>query len=107
MFIKLYRSLSGRNLRRFIPRFILNIIKKIIYKLSKNVVKINYEDYVFCLLKESCFNFLLKGKFGEKGTSKLIYEYTSGYDVFIDVGACLGFYTLIAKSNFKISIEPE
>ena len=43
----------------------------------------------------------------EQETVKLFLEISKNYDLFVDVGSCFGYYTLLSEARSNIAIEPD
>lgn len=72
--------------------------------------------YLYRVLSSKGFSFLLPKKyliyflFGyfvhERGVTKIMKDVSKNFDIFVDVGAFYGYFTLISKTKRKIAIEP-
>ena len=107
MLIKIYRLLSNKGIARFVPEKFMFKIHKLILKLSKDVVKIKFNNKKMFIIKDYSHDLIFRKKFLEQETTKLFLEISKNYDLFIDVGSCFGYYTLLSEAKNNIAIEPD
>ena len=105
MLIKLYRKFSRKNYVRFFPNFLLVFIQKLFLFLSGKYVTVNINKYEVKVFKDYNKKLVFRGFF-EEATSKIIYDLSSKFDVFIDVGSFIGYYIFLSQSHLKYAIEP-
>jgi len=103
--INLYSFFSGRKLNKFIPAKLKNFFFKIVLFFSKNKTRIKINGYRMEVFKDGDFNLVFRRNY-EPTTTKGIAMLSQHFDVFVDVGARWGYYTLLSKSITNIAIEP-
>ncbi|MCE7749757.1 MAG: FkbM family methyltransferase [Candidatus Heimdallarchaeota archaeon] len=107
MLIKIYRLLSNKGIARFVPEKIMFKVHKLILKLSKNIVMIKFNNKKMFIIKDYSHDLIFRKKFLEPETTKLFLEISKNYDLFVDVGSCFGYYTLLSEAKNNIAIEPD
>lgn len=109
--VKTYRKFSGKKINKIIPNKIKVILQEKIKQFSKELIKIKVNDYDFYVINDkensygSQINLLFRGIY-EPHITKIVSKYSKYFDLFIDVGSCLGYFLLFSKAKLNIAIEP-
>ncbi len=107
-FLSFYRALSGKGLSKLFPkRFLLWIQKKLTkeFKDEDKVIMLEIDKIKYNFYPRANDELLLWGVY-ERGVTKVVKEISRNFDVFVDVGACFGYFTLLSEAQRNIAIEP-
>lgn len=109
LLLSFYRALSGKGLSFLFPKKFLLWVQRTLtnkFQTEEKVVVFDIGKFKYHFFPTSNDKLLLRGIY-ERGVTEIIKKVSKNFDIFVDVGACYGYFTLISDSERKIAIEPD